>query len=72
MKKLIIAIGIAQIISGIFFAVEAASAIHQILAYVAFGMGSICAAIGILIGRIEEGNDLKARQVTLFESQMRK
>ena len=59
-------------LAGIVFGIEAKSAIHQILAYGAFGMGSICLAIGVLIGKVEENNDLTARKVTLMEAQARK
>lgn len=72
MKKLILILGAGQMISGIFFGIEAASAIHQILAYAAFGMGSICLSIGVLIGRVEENNDLSAKKVTLLEAQARR
>ena len=40
-------------IGGVMFAVEAGSAIHQILAAVAFGMGALCLGLATVVARLE-------------------
>lgn len=53
MKTFLYLIGALQMIGGILFAVEAGSAIHQILAAVAFGMGALCLGLAAVVARLE-------------------
>ena len=54
MKLFILILGILQVLAGVLFAIEAASAIHQILAAVAFGLGVLCMGIAAVIDRLEK------------------
>lgn len=54
MKTILFALGALQIIGGALFAIEAASAIHQILAAVTFGLGTVCLGIAVLVDRVEK------------------
>lgn len=49
MGPIIIALGVLQIIGGIFAYVEAASAIHQILGALSFGLGILSIALGLML-----------------------
>lgn len=53
MKTTIYILGGLQIVAGIAFASEAASAIHQILAAIAFGFGTVCIGLGGVIAKLE-------------------
>lgn len=53
MKTFLYIVGALQMIGGVMFAVEAASAIHQILAAAAFGLGSVCLGLAAIVARLE-------------------
>lgn len=63
MKTIIFVLGGLQIIAGIAFATEAASAIHQILAAIAFGFGTVCLGLGGIISKIENKTTVKTEQL---------
>lgn len=54
MRLIIIMLGIAQMLGGVFSYLAAASAIHQILGAVSFGLGTICIALVMVIVEIEK------------------
>lgn len=53
MKLFLMILGALQMIAGVFIAISAASAIHEILGATAFGLGTIGLGIAILIDRVE-------------------
>lgn len=53
MKFFIYLLGIGQMIAGVMFFVVAASAIHQILGAITFGLGAVCFAVGAVVDRLD-------------------
>jgi len=53
MKTLLYILGAFQMIGGVVFAFEAASAIHQILAAAAFGLGTVCLGLAAIVDRLD-------------------
>ncbi|WP_026616381.1 hypothetical protein [Ensifer aridi] len=54
MAATIFLLGLLQVVGGALVAFAAKSAIHEILGAVAFGLGVISAALGIIIAKIDD------------------
>lgn len=67
MKLMILALAVLQILAGVLFMAEAKSAIHQILAAVAFGMGTICVGFYVVIDRLDKGNALHISHLSTLQ-----
>lgn len=52
LSNLIIIIGALQILAGILFFANAASAIHEILGSITFGLGLLSVALGVVIQKL--------------------
>jgi uncharacterized membrane protein len=67
MAAFIFIIGLLQIIGGLLTFFEAASAIHQILAALAFGLGMLCIGLAGVIGRLTDIRDIMDKQLAIFD-----
>jgi len=54
MKIVVFILGVAQILIGLLFIVEASSVQRLILGTSSFGLGSVCFGIAVIIGRLDE------------------
>lgn len=52
MAAIIVLVGMLQIVAGVSVAISAASAVHEILGAVLFGMGVMCVALGIVVAKL--------------------
>lgn len=52
MGRLVVVLGVLQFFAGIVFFMEAASAIHQILGAISFGMGILSVAMGTAVQQL--------------------
>lgn len=58
MTLILTVLGLLQMAGGVMFYIVAKSAVHEILAAVSFGLGTIAIGIGFMIGLLE---DIKSR-----------
>jgi hypothetical protein len=63
-------IGIVQILGGILVFAQSASAIHEILGAISFGMGALSLGLAALLGRLSDMRDIAKGQLEFFEARM--
>jgi len=66
----IIILGALQILGGVLAFASAASAIHQILGAVMFGMGVVSLGVGVLVDRIDKVGANTGKQLKIFEDRL--
>ena len=62
MTIILMVLGALQIIGGVFVALAAKSAIHEILGAISFGMGVIALGLSAVVARLEDVNASVQRQ----------
>lgn len=63
-------IGIVQILGGILVFAQSASAIHEILGAISFGLGVLSLGLAAMVSRLSEMRDIAKGQFEMFEARM--